>query len=91
VLDAFVVVKPGDAVLVGWPDVSLSAERKEVLGRLLARLNYLGRSESWVSARLLDDSQPVTWNCAPLVVGDVGFGNDVVRVAAPKTKAMYDT
>jgi CRISPR-associated protein Csb2 len=80
VFDGFAVVEPEDRVLVGWPDLALEANEAAALQCLLTSLNYLGRSESWVEARLIDD-RDVTWNCVPLGEGQVPNGKEVVRVA----------
>lgn len=57
-----------DGVLaVDW-DVCLSAEETALLRRLAEKLGYLGRSESWVIARLGRDGEPIAdedWNCFP--------------------------
>jgi CRISPR-associated protein Csb2 len=54
VLDAFVVVPAGAEVVVRWP-VQLDADERAVLSVLADRLGYLGRAESVVDARLLDE------------------------------------
>lgn len=54
-----------DGVLsVTWP-VNLSAHQRRLLGDLAVRLNYLGRSESWVDARLADADPADDANCWP--------------------------
>jgi hypothetical protein len=45
-------MEPGASMYVSWPNVELTAAQQELLGRLLGKLNYLGRSESWVDAGL---------------------------------------
>ena len=68
VFDGFAVVHPAHPVLLGWPELTLSASARADLGELLAGLNYLGRSESWVRASLLPDAADadLRWNCVPL-------------------------
>lgn len=52
VFDGFIALTPGAEVGVLWPDAELTAAEQEALGRVLARLNYLGRAEAWCAARL---------------------------------------
>lgn len=70
VFDAFVVPglgarAPGEAV-VYWPDVTLPGSDRAVLERICAALTYVGRAESWVDARVVDDvegdvARPDAW------------------------------
>jgi CRISPR-associated protein Csb2 len=65
IFDAFAAVSPRSPVMVGWPDVTLDRATESDLDELLEQLNFLGRSESWVSARVLAGVQSVEWNCTP--------------------------
>lgn len=65
IFDAFVAVPPRSGVLAAWPDATLDAETAADLDELLSVVNYLGRSESWVSARVLAGVTEATWNCVP--------------------------
>ena len=76
VFDAFVAVDPRAPVLLGWPEVSLEPSARADLAELLGLLSYLGRSEAWVDARVLDGVAAVDWNCTTAR----GTG-DPVRVA----------
>lgn len=80
VFDGFAVLDRGSKVLVGWPGIALDAEAMDVARRLFGALNYFGRSESWVSALVMDD-RSVEWNCVPLTDGCVPAGKEVVSVA----------
>lgn len=53
VFDGFILVDRESPVEITWPGQTLGEEEEVLLGRLLARLPYLGRAESWVSATLL--------------------------------------
>jgi len=57
----------GDQELyVSWPEARLSPDEMSVLGKLLANINYLGRSESWVEARIVPNDEAVPpFNCVP--------------------------
>lgn len=80
VFDGFVVVDRGSTIEVAWPRVSLEAAEANVAARLFGSLDYLGRSESWVRARIVDD-RPINWNCVPLEEGRVPSGKEVITVA----------
>lgn len=60
VFDGFVNVAPEDEVGVLWPDAVLMPAEQDALGRVLSRLNYLGRAESWCVARVCND-----WDALP--------------------------
>jgi CRISPR-associated protein Csb2 len=55
VWDTFANVGKGE-VFVHWP-CELNSDETAMLAQLANRLNYLGRSESWVEAELIPDSQ----------------------------------
>lgn len=90
VFDAFVAVSPRSPVLVGWPEVTLDAEAEAGLDELLSLLNFLGRSESWVSARVLQGISGVEWNCVPVSAPEPGCEIEVVPVASPISPDEYD-
>jgi len=54
------------ALLVRWENCSLTPDEGKHLETLISRLGYLGRSESWVAGRVLDESEN-EWepNCFP--------------------------
>ena len=54
IFDTFVTVAPQGAVVIAWPDIHLEESLASLLNRLLSGMNYFGRAESWVEARLLD-------------------------------------
>jgi CRISPR-associated protein Csb2 len=64
VFDAFLVFNRPQACYLYWPDLELTATHRQILGRLLRNLNYLGRSESWVDAELWDGSTEGPFECA---------------------------
>ena len=63
VFDTWAQVEEGD-LAVCW-DVALAPDEVALLGEMAAHLNYLGRSESWVSARLALDAEAhaLVFNC----------------------------
>ena len=65
VFDTFARVERG-VLAVAW-DVELTADEAAILGRLVERMNYLGRSESWVEGRVAgpEEPLPVVLECYP--------------------------
>jgi len=54
------------ALLVSWKNCALTPDELHYLEILISRMNYLGRSESWVVGRVLDsDEHEWTPNCFP--------------------------
>ncbi len=87
VFDAFARVGPGGELAVLWP-APLSAEASALLAEIVPRISYLGRAESVVEARLVDDAE--------LPDGDVASALDVNRpgvepiaLLAPMAAADY--
>jgi len=89
VFDGFAVIDRGSKVLVGWPGVTLDHEARDAAERLLSALNYLGRSESWVKAQIVDD-RDVDWNCIQLTDGPVAADREVVTVAGVTPPAIFE-
>ena len=54
VLDAFAAVSPTTPLLIEWA-IELSADEQEAFARLADQLPYIGRAESVVSARIIDE------------------------------------
>ncbi len=65
VIDTFAAIDRESRLLITWPQVNLSSEEKSALSMLLDRIGYLGRAESWIEARLMEDSLDQV-NCIPL-------------------------
>lgn len=51
-LDAYVTLDPRAELVIGWPDAQLDVADRELLGKLVASLPYLGRAESIVEAHV---------------------------------------
>ena len=91
VFDAFVCVERDSEVLVSWPDASLDPQQRALLARLLERLGYLGRAESWCEARLIEDGR---WeerlNSRPLDDGEAPTRDEeLVRVLCPDPQTAF--
>ena len=55
-----------EELTVTWNDVRLDEAERSLLGVLVARLSYLGRSESWVAGRVMAEGEPTPeTNCFP--------------------------
>jgi len=89
IFDAFVVTSPGSVVLAGWPNTTLADAQADDLGELLTLLNFLGRSESWVVARLLPGVDSMDWNCIPEEGQSPGANREIVPVACPVPRDEY--
>jgi CRISPR-associated protein Csb2 len=81
IFDAFVAMAPGAALYVTWPNVELTPSQGELLALLLGSLNYIGRSESWIDARLHDGAIYEGIRCEPMT--ESGESGDMVTVACP--------
>jgi len=64
ILDSFVAVDRGATLVAGF-DAEVSKSVRADLSDLLGELSYLGRSESWVKARILDAGTQYSFNCGP--------------------------
>ena len=90
VFDGFVVVDRDECVYVGWPDVVASEKTRQDLNNLLGHMNYLGRSESWVTASICADTiADQSWNCRP----EAGSGSEsrTIRVAGVQAQVPGKT
>lgn len=91
VLDAFAAIARDDSVVVIWPNIDLPEPQRELLDDLLAVIGYLGRAESWIEARRIDD--PPAANCVPgdeaLDTSTGELRGEEVSLYAPLTAAAY--
>lgn len=90
VFDTWAQVDDG-ALTVTW-DVTLSDEETSLLSELAERLGYLGRSESWVSARMVQsgESLPEGEECLPCSeIQTPGKGWEQVPLMAPLSTELY--
>jgi len=90
VFDGFVTLPPAVPLLIGWPDATLDEGQRADLNDLLAVMNYFGRSESWVTARLLNGVSSVDWNCLPAVLPRGASALEPVRVACVVPPAEFN-
>lgn len=62
VFDGFLKIERTAPLVIGWSEVSLAKEETELLQRVLTQVTYLGRAESWATARILTEPHN-KWNC----------------------------
>lgn len=65
VFDGFIALTTDAKLGISWPEADLTPAEKKALGRVLSRLNYLGRAETWCVARLANwdalNGMPCAW------------------------------
>ena len=86
IFDGFVSVSRSSSCFITWPEDLDDTERR-TLSTLLSGLNYLGRSESWIAAQLLNGIVPQPKTCLPADLSDVE--GSLVRVACAVPQAEY--
>ncbi len=89
VFDGFVVLSPHSSVLIAWPEVRLESGAAADLNELLRLINFFGRSESWVKARVLSSIADVQWNCFLASEAPEGQAFEIVRVACAVSADAY--
>ncbi len=86
IFDAFVVVERKERTLMAFDTDAPESVRRD-LDDLLGELNYFGRSESWVQARLLPGSESIAANC--MAAGTLSGRTERVEVACLCNEAEY--
>lgn len=89
VFDTWAQIERGE-LAVRW-DASLEPDEARLLGQLAERLGYLGRSESWVSARLADDADTdgFDFDCHAQDVQPLDPGWEQAAMLAPMAPSEY--
>ena len=90
IFDAFVIVPRDSAIKMMWPNADLSDDKIKDLNEMLSMLNYLGRSESWVDAKVISEINGTKWNCAPDYCESSDKNLEPVKVACPVALEEYD-
>ena len=88
IFDAFVVVDRDERLLAGF-DCDVTDQVRADLNELLGELNYFGRTESWVSARILDRADDVVFNCGPAGYLEPSDQTERVSVACLRSDDEY--
>ena len=91
VFDTWARIKDQEMTVI-WSKVRLDDAERSVLNVLVERLNYLGRSESWVKGRVMEESERTPEsNCFPENVGTTpGRGWEQVTLLAAVSASDFD-
>ncbi|MFO8070283.1 MAG: type I-U CRISPR-associated protein Csb2, partial [Polyangia bacterium] len=88
VFDSFVTVDRKQRLVAAF-GTEVPAEIREDLDGLLREINYFGRSESWVRARVVGDEN-AELNCLPADRTEERLGHDVVNLACLRPEGEYE-
>jgi CRISPR-associated protein Csb2 len=89
IFDAFITLGKDQNVLMGF-DQDLAVPNLNDLNLLLSEMNYLGRSESWIKAKIAEEIDSVEWNCLPSSSAQSGSNSELIRVACFASPDSYD-
>ena len=84
VIDSFVIVDKESSLFASWADVSLDKNQESTLRRVLKKIRYLGRAESWCNVLLTDEK--IEPNCVPLD-GEADNDMEITDVLVPSADA----
>ena len=88
IFDAFVAMDRAVKVFIGFPS-DLASDSIEDLETLLKELNYFGRSESWVRAKVVNNLSGIEWNCVPTSHESSEKRGETVQVACLLSTEEY--
>lgn len=89
IMDAFVAVERSESVLMCF-DADPPREVVFDLKRLAGFLNYLGRSESWISLEVVEDLDDSVFNCLPAEESDSQEQIRQVNLACLRSRHDYE-
>jgi len=89
IFDAFVALDRNATVLMSL-NGGLTFDSVQDLETLLQELNYFGRSESWVRARVAKKENDIEWNCVSVPAEQSGQRGESVQVACLLSPEEYD-
>jgi CRISPR-associated protein Csb2 len=87
IFDGFLALEPDQFCMITWPGIDLSPAQSALLDRLLGGLNYLGRSESWIAARVAAAGSAAGMRCAPAAQSEES--GTMVPVACVRAETEY--
>lgn len=94
IFDGFVVLDKIQPVICLWPDQALDPQEALVIDKIISNMGFLGRSESWVEARLLSEAAAELAfndvNCRPVVENYDRSKFNTVRVLCADSLAAFD-
>ncbi len=79
IFDTFLSINPCEPLIISWPQAELNLEQVELLKQLSQSINYFGRAESWVEAKVVDVAKD-SCNTSPINDGEVGEDQELVRL-----------
>lgn len=88
VFDTFLAFGDNAKIIVSFPNANLDKKQTSILDDVLRNMNYLGRSESWVSACVVESSDLIV-NAHPLE-GDLKDEEDIVKLLCIKENNKSD-
>lgn len=89
VFDTFIRLLDTGPLVVVYPTLELDEHEKKCLAKLVERIGYLGRAESWAEGQLLDSFMGHI-DAAPCLDEDsIPPGEEVLRLLAPLTEQEY--
>lgn len=94
VFDAFARVDPEAELVMAWRGRPLlEADNRELLDGLVRDLGYLGRAESWVEARVVEDweGEPNCWPSEVAVDTGTGEALEPIRLLSPVHPEDYES
>ena len=91
VFDTFLKLENDQGAMFVRYDVAINIRERELLAELALSLSYLGRAESWVDARLLDDDEDLfsTSDGLPVKIAEPG-DQSRMRLLAPMDSADFN-
>ncbi|UUX93118.1 type I-G CRISPR-associated protein Csb2 [Methanoplanus endosymbiosus] len=90
IFDAFVIIPRESVVKMMWRNVELPEDKIKDLNAMLSKLNYFGRSESWVDAKIISEVNGTGWNCGPEYREVEDRNIEPVKVACPVAAEDYE-
>jgi CRISPR-associated protein Csb2 len=86
IFDAFVVVDPSEHLYIKWDAPELTDDEMKCLSELLNKINFLGRSESWVKMELSSPPSDIEWNSYPSEILHDSENTEEIKVAVPVSR-----
>jgi len=91
IFDAFVVVDPSEHLYIKWDAPELTDDEMKCLSELLNKINFLGRSESWVKMELSSPPSDIEWNSYPSEILHDSENTEEIKVAVPVSREEYES
>jgi len=89
IFDTFLVIPRNERLIICWRDARLADPQLKILKNLLEAMNYFGRAESWVDAKLLENFVGEL-NTVPLSENATPRSGHLERVLAVEPSEKFD-